>query len=370
MPSPRLPAAALCLCLATAAGMPWAARAQSAVAAAPAIEALEVNADAAFQPGSTLDFMVRGTPRGIARVRVEGSDIDMALAETAPGTYTGTYTVKRSDRLQSTALIRATLLAGGRTTASTFSFPPSFAVATVPPVASAAPASPPVAVQAPPPPAAQVRIDRFEATPVQRLEPGAQLRFAVEGAPGATVTVQWPGLAGALLLREERPGKYAGTYTLREQDTIGNGPVVATLSSGPRRATAQLATPLVQAGLPSAAPAGTMGAAAQSALPLEVTSPGPNAIIDTSQAVLSGRTAPGALVRVRVDAIPPAAPGRAVVAQSVTQQTVQADANGSFSVRIGPNSAPPGSRLEVQLTATQGTRSTPEQRLVLFQRQG
>lgn len=369
MPFPRLPAAALCLCLAAASAMPWAAQAQTTLAA-PAIETLEINADAAFQSGSTLEFMVRGTPRGIARVQVDGSDIDLALRETRPGTYTGTYTVKRADRLQPNALIRATLVAGGRTTASSFSFPPSFKVAAVPPLASPSSASPPVAVQAPPPPAGQVRIDRFEATPVQRLEPGAQLRFAVEGAPGATATVQWPGLAGALLLREEWPGQYAGTYTLRAQDTIGNGPVVATLSSGQRRATAHLTTPLVQAALPSAASAGTMGAAAQSALALEVTSPGPNAIIDASQAVLSGRTAPGALVRVRVDAIPPAAPGRAVVAQSVTRQTVQADANGSFTVRIGPDSAPPGSRLEVQLTATQGTQTTPEQRLVLFQRQG
>lgn len=368
MPFPRLPAAALCLCLAAAGAMPWAAQAQTTLAA-PAIETLEVNADAAFQPGSTLEFMVRGTPRGIARVQVDGSDIDLALRETTPGTYTGTYTVKRAERLQPNALIRATLVAGGRTAASSFSFPPSFAVAAVPPLATPLPASPPVTIQAPPP-AAQVRIDRFEAAPVQRLEPGAQLRFAVEGAPGATVTVQWPGLSGALLLREERPGHYAGTYTLRQQDTIGTGPVVATLSSGQRRATAQLATPLVQAALPAAAPAGTMGAAAQSALALEVTSPGPKAVVDTSQAVLSGRTAPGALVRVRVDAIPPAAPGRAVVAQSITQQTVQADANGSFTVRIGPNRAPPGSRLEVQLTATQGTQTTPEQRLVLFQRQG
>lgn len=369
MPLSRLPAAALCVCLAMAGAMPRPAQAQPTLAA-PAIDALEVNADAAFQPGSTLEFMVRGTPRGIARVRVDSSEVDLGLRETTPGTYTGTYTVKRADRLRPNALIRATLLAGGRTTVANFSFPASFAVAVVPPLAAPAPDSPPVAVQAPPPPASQVRIDRFEATPVQRLEPGAQLRFAVEGAPGATVTVQWPGLAGALLLREERPGQYAGTYTLRQQDTIGTGPVVATLSSGQRRATAELATPLVQVALPAAASAGTMGAAAQSALALEVTSPGPNAIVDTSQAVLSGRTAPGALVRVRVDAIPPAAPGRAVVAQPVTQQTVQADANGSFTVRIGPNSAPPGSRLEVQLTATQGTQTTPRQRLVLFQRQG
>jgi hypothetical protein len=335
----------------------------------PAVDALEVNADAGFQPGSTLDFSVRGSPGGQARVQVPGTPIDLQLRESSPGLYTGSYTVRRTDRLDARALIRARVAANGRSASSEFRFPASFAQQQAAPESVASQqAGTAGAVKPPPPPASNVRIDRFEAAPVARLEPGAQLRFMVEGVPGATVTVDWPGLQGALLLREDQPGRYAGTYTLRSQDTVNPGPVVATLSSGGRRVTAQLATPLVAAA-PAPAPSTAMGAAAPPMLALQLTSPLPNSAADGGQVLLQGRTAPGALVHVRVDAVQPAPPGRMAVAQPVTLQTVQADANGQFSLGIDPQRSPPGTRFDVQVYATQGGQATPEQRLVFF-RQG
>lgn len=384
LPTHRLPAWALAACLAgAAAAQPWPAAAQGTArpALAPAIDGLEVNADAGFLPGSTLDFTVRGTPGGQMRVQVPGSPIDLALKESSPGRYTGSYTVRRTDQLDAQALIRAQLSARGTTARSEFRFPSSFAARLPADTAVAsAPAGPvvtplpsvtgPVNVQAPPPPAAQVRIDRFDAKPVARLAPGERLEFVVEGVPGATVTVDWPGLQGSLLLREERPGRYVGTYTLRPQDTVQPGPAVATLASGGRRVTAQLATPLVATTAPPVTPGTTMGAAAPTMLPLQVTSPLPNATVNGDNMVLQGRTAPGAMVHVRVDAVPPTPPGRVAVAQPVVVQTVQADANGQFTVPFGPRRAAPGTRYDVQLHATHGAQATPEQRMVLFQQPG
>ena len=103
---------------------------------------------------------------------------------------------------------------------------------------------------------------------------------------------------------------------------------------------------------------------------LQITSPGPNAVIDASQLVLQGRTAPGATVNVKVVAVPPTAPGRLAVAQAVTDQTLQADANGNFSLNFGPQRYAPGTRFEVQLIAKHGALAAAEQRLTLFQRQG
>ncbi|TFZ04019.1 hypothetical protein EZ216_10310 [Ramlibacter humi] len=355
-PQRRAGAAAFLLAVASAFGaLPATAQTAPAVrlAAAPAIDALEVNADAGLQPGSVLEFSMRGTPNGIARAEVRDAGVSVALRETRPGIYTGQYTVRRTDRLKPTSLVRGELTVAGRTRNSDFRLPPSFAQAPAEPALMPVPTT-----QVP-----TLHLDRFSAPSVDRLVPGTELRFAIEGTPGAYATVQVPGLPTPVQLREQRPGHYAGQYVLRQQDAVGDGPVIATLRAGERTVTAQLARPLVVA-----VPGNTMGAAPMSVLPLQVISPGPNAAIDASQVVVQGRTAPGASVHVRVDAIAPVAVGRSAVAQTLPPQTVQADANGNFSFNFGPVRAQPGTRFEVNLSAAQGAQSTPEQRIVLFQR--
>ena len=204
--------------------------------AAPAIDALQVDADSGLAPGSTLQFTVRGTPRGKARVQVQGSNVALALKEGARGVYRGSYTVRRADRIDPANLIRASLAVGSRTTVSSYSFPPAFV----------APASNPPAQPQPQQQQAQaLRIHRFAAAPVNKLEPGTELRFSLNGAPGADASFELPGIASGLPMRELRPGQYVGSYTLRQQDILTPGPVVATLRSGERWVTAQLAAPLV-----------------------------------------------------------------------------------------------------------------------------
>lgn len=328
---------------------------QARPAAAPVIDGLEVNADAGLAPGSTLEFTVRGTPNSIARVQVTGSSVSLPLKETRPGIYTGNYTVRKTERgLVPKALIRADLTRNGRTVNSNFSFPASFAMLAANTTA-AAPAP---------------RVDRFTLAPVDRLDPGTELKFSLEGTPRAQVSIQVPGLPMTLPMQEERPGRYIASYTLRKVDTVAPGPVVATLRAGERLTTSQLTIPqqgMAGAPAPGSAP---MGAAPAGPLVLQVTSPGPNATVDASQLVLQGRTSPGANVRVKVDAVTPTTPGRTAVAQAVADQTVTADANGNFSLNFGPQRYAPGTRFEVRLSAHRGNQAAVEQRLVLYQRQG
>ena len=433
-------------------------------AATPEIDALQVNADSGLTSGSTLEFTVRGTPRGQVRVQVPGSSAAISLQEGSRGVYSGNYTIRRADRIDPTKLIRATLSVGSQSTVANYSFPPAFvALANTP--APRQPAQPQGQAQPQPQPqppaqapASALRIERFAAAPVGKLEPGTELRFTLRGAPGANASFELPGIASGLPMREVQPGEYAGSYTLRRQDTLTPGPVVATLRAGDRWVTAPLAEPLVAdsagpvIGNPpprqgeTAAGAGTtvvfgtfddaggsgvdprsvrltiagrdvtaetqvtpqsfsyrgplppgqhtvevtardlagntsqkswtidvgaaaMGAAPATTLPLQVVSPVNRGAARSSDVVIEGRTAPGASVRVQVDAIAPSVGDRASVAQLITQQTVIADANGTFSVNLGSYRAPLGTRFEVSLVANHGGL-TAEQRLVLAPRPG
>lgn len=104
-------------------------------------------------------------------------------------------------------------------------------------------------------------------------------------------------------------------------------------------------------------------------LPLEVTSHRNNAVIDSQGNVqITGRTAPHASVRVQAESVNTIA-GLLGLSQPVTDRTVQADGNGYFSVWIPQATLPiPGTRLDVELTATRGNQ-VAEERLTLV-RQG
>jgi hypothetical protein len=326
----------------------------------PAVQGLDVNADAGLTPGSNLDFTVRGTPGGRARVQVIGTPIDVPLREVAPGVYTGRTTLPRTSHLDGTAVLRTLLAVGPRTVIANHSFP----VALLPreqqlAIAASAPLQP---LQ----PQHVLRIDRFSVEPVDRLLPGTELRFALDGPPGAHATFELPNVAPNLPMQETTTGHYVGNYTLRRQDVLGSGPVTATLRSGDQWVSVPLDGPLI-AGAGGASSV-QMGAAAMMPLTLQIMSPLGESMIDGNGLLVQGRTAPGASVRVQVDLVPPHVPGRSAVAKSVAEQTVVADPNGNFAFSLGPQRVPPGTRYDVLLRASQGSQSTPEQRLVLYQR--
>ena len=212
----------------TLAALPSSAMAQPA---APEVRSLAVDADAGLDAGSRLRFRLIGTPRVQASVRIRGVRDNIALREVEPGVYVGRYTLKRTDRVDPNTDVRALLKRGNRTVLANFEL-------------GATMAAPPVAVAPPPPPVRApdpLRIERFGMAPIERLEPGAELQFALEGMPGAAASVDLPGVERDLRLRETRPGHYEGSYTIRHSDDLRpNRPVVATLRAGDRAVTANL----------------------------------------------------------------------------------------------------------------------------------
>lgn len=208
---------------ATLLALPSSALAQSAT---PELRSLQVMADSGIDAGSTLSITLIGTPRGEASVRIGGLRDAITLTETDRGVYQGRYTIRRSDRIGNDAQVQAVLRQGNRSTSADYL------------LADAMPrqwVTPPVARQP------DMRIDRFGMAPVDRVEPGVELNFAVEGMAGARVTVDLPGVERDFPLRETRPGYYEGGYTLRRGDNLDpSRPAVAALRSGERTVFANL----------------------------------------------------------------------------------------------------------------------------------
>lgn len=337
--------AAACLLGTGVSTLPVAAQAQT-TSQAPQVYGLQVSADDGVQPGSALQFRVEGTPRGRAAVRLNDRLV-IALRETTPGVYRGSYTVKRNDAIDANGLLRASLTRGNRVTTQNYTFPPSM-------IAQAAP--PAVATGTP-------HIESFAVRHAGALEPGAQLNFVLRGAPGGTAAITIPGVARDLALTERRPGVYRGSYTVRRQDNpAAFASTAATLRVGNQLLNTALTEPMA-AGGPSA---NVMGAAGP--LPFAVYSHGNNTVIDTGPQQLRGRTTPYATVRVRIDAVPPLVGQRLGVAQQLMNDTVQADAQGNFAVNFDPRALPlPGTRYEVNFSVASGTQNA-ESKLVLVQR--
>lgn len=230
----------------TLAALPSSALAQPA---APEVQSLAVDADAGLEPGSRLRFRLVGTPRVQASVRIRGVRDNIALREVQPGVYVGRYTLKRTDRVAPDTDVRAVLRRGNRSVLANFELGATMAA---PPVA-VAPPPPPPPVRAPDP----LRIERFGMQPIERIEPGAELQFALDGMPGANASVEMPGIDRNLRLVETRPGHYEGSYTVRHSDAMHpSRPFVATLRAGERVVTASLNMMVVRPGADNRPPNG------------------------------------------------------------------------------------------------------------------
>lgn len=193
--------------------------------AGPEVRSLEATADGRLEPGTVLTFTLEGTPRAQASVRIRGLRETVELREVARGEYVGRYTIKIGDRLDRDSEIRATVRANNLTAAANFELGEILQRTRAPL----------------PPRAAEPRIERFGIVPLERLEPGADIRFALEGTPGGTVLIDLPGVRNDLALQEVRPGHYEGSYTIRRSDNFNpNRPIVATLRVGERVSTTNL----------------------------------------------------------------------------------------------------------------------------------
>lgn len=412
--------------------------------AQPAAEmrSLEVTSDDGLRAGSELEFTVEGTPRARVHLRINGVPRNIALNETERGVYTGSYTIRRQDRISPTNPIQATMRLRNRNIVTNYSFPAGMAN---PPVAAPVSPVPPVAV---------LKIERFSVAPIDKIEPGAELNFSLTGMPGGRAEVEIPGV-NRVPMREVRPGVYEAAYTIRRHDNLTpSRPIVATLRVGDQT----VKTSLTQALTADAKPpvlrnlspregegivdraiisvsatfddAGGVGidpktvrimlsgrnvtadsditaqfftyradlppgrhtvdvsardmagnamrktwdfdvvvpvGARPVTVPLQITSHANNAMVEGGTTTVRGRTAPGAVVDVKVQAIAPIA-GLFGVTQDVLTQKVQADGNGNFSFSFAPQLPLPGTRYEISMVSNKANL-TAESALVLFQKQ-
>lgn len=418
--------------------LPTAAMAQPA---GPELRSLQVTSDDGLKAGSELEFTVEGTARAQINVRIDGVNRNIVLKETERGVYTGSYTIKRQDRISPASAIRAMMRVRNRSIVANYPFPAGM-----------------TNLQAPAPvaPVAALKIERFVVAPIDKIEPGAELRFLMNGMPGGVAEFEIPGVINNVPMREVRPGVYEGTYTIRRLDNLSpSRPIVATLRAGNRTVTSALTQPLTADAKPPVVrnmsprdgeavtdrtamsvsgtfdDAGGVGVdpksvrillsgrnvtadsqitaqfftyradlplgrytvdvtardlagnamrktwsfdvvapvgAAPTTVPLQVTSHANNAVIEGGPVVVRGRTAPGAMVDVKVNAVAALA-GLFGVNQDVLSQRVQADANGNFSFSFAPQLPLPGTRYEVTMVAHKADL-TAESKLVLFQKQG
>lgn len=432
--------AALFLLLPTATALLVAPGTVMAQPAAAELRSLQVETDDGLRAGADLQFTIEGTPRGRVQLKIDGVPRTIVLQETERGVYTGSYTIRRQDRINERSAVRATLKVRNRTITSNYALPVGIGGRDV-----AAPTAPPPGL----------KIDRFSVAPIDKMEPGAELRFTLNGAPGGRADFDIPGVIDNVPMREVQPGVYEGAYTIRRMDNLApSRPAVATLRVGERTVSSTLTQPLIADAKPpvirhvsprdgetiprsrdtsvsgtfddvggvgvdprsvriviagrdvtSAAqitaqfftyradlPAGRYPVevtardmvgngmrqnwtfnvdsqvnAAPTTVQLQVTSHANNATVDRGAVVVRGRTVPGAVVDVKVNAVGTLV-GVFGLNQELLSQRVQADRNGDFSFSFTSQVPLPGTRYEVTMTAGRDGMAATETQLVLFQK--
>jgi hypothetical protein len=383
--------AALCL-LAPAAALfclPAAEARDLAVAAAtaPQTRGLEVNADSGVAAGSQLRLTLDATAGGRATARIPGVDGAIPLRESSPGRYTASYTVRRIDRIDPTAVIRVSFVLGARTLAANYSFPPSFLapVAAAPTLPSALPSlivqtpvrvPAPVAVHSEPLLRAEAPIRASRPPQIADLlpRPGEAVGAGPTLVSGSLTDAAGAGVdpESVRIVVSGRDVTSLAQITPREfsfRDRLPPGRHTVQVTAADRAGNVSQKAWSFDVG------SAVLGAAPP-ALPLTVLNYQNNGTIGHDDTTIRGRTVPFATVHVRVDAIAPF--GRrtdAGVAQGLLSESVQADANGNFSFTFNPRysrdnatSLPvPGTRYDVSITASRDSIST-ESVLMLFQR--
>ena len=112
-----------------AAGAPGA---HGAASAAVAIDGIDVEQVAALGAGAQLRFAVYGTPHASVTLRIEGGWRALALRESEPGIYEGTYVIDARDAIVATSRVTATLQHDGRLAAAALDEPLLRAAAPLP----------------------------------------------------------------------------------------------------------------------------------------------------------------------------------------------------------------------------------------------
>lgn len=201
--------------LLTLAAGPASARGRRAIAPPPQINSVVVTPPNQMAPGSELTFTLEGTPHGVASIRVGNVARVIALPEVDSGVYEGSYTVSSRDRLAPTDLVKALLKVRGRAATLTQALG---AQGTAAPVAAATAVAPIAAATAAV--IAPTVIEKFIVKPVNKIEPGAELKFILNGTPRAKASFSIEEIAKDVPMVETQPGVFEGAYTIRRLDNF------------------------------------------------------------------------------------------------------------------------------------------------------
>ena len=170
--------------------------AHGAASAAVAIDGVDVEQVAALGSGTQLRFAVYGTPHANVTLRIEGGWHVLALRESEPGIYEGTYVVDPRDAIAASSRATATLQHDGQLATAALEGPLVLAAAPLPwadaeraqghGVAPATPPPPAVAAPTPAPPSHSDPVPLIVApvtTPVPTARAAAPPSVVVAHAP-------------------------------------------------------------------------------------------------------------------------------------------------------------------------------------------
>jgi hypothetical protein len=294
------------------------------------------------------------------------------VRQRASGSYTGSYVIRRADRIDPMQLLTARLTYGERTYSRQFNFPTAFQA-----LAMGAAADRSVRRE-------ERREERREARRDERspdildLVPANGERVGERGRTriGARLFDEGSGIDPASVRirlngRDVTPDARVTPDDVTFRDELEPGPYTAEVT-----ARDQAGNMTRKAWTFEVTERGNRGRdrddrRGAGPLPLEVTSHSNNMVIDAAgNLAIQGRTVPNATVRVQVDSIANMG-GTLGLTQPVADHTVQADRNGYFSVAVSPRGALPipGTRFDVRVTSTSGSE-TAEERFSLVQRRG
>ena len=96
---------------------------RGALAVIPKVNRFEVKGSDDLGAGNELDFTVHGTPNAKVSLAITGARGVFFLPEVRPGEYSGTYTIRRADRIAPNSPGTATIVSNGRSTTSTLGRP-------------------------------------------------------------------------------------------------------------------------------------------------------------------------------------------------------------------------------------------------------
>lgn len=206
------------------------------------------------------------------------------------------------------------------------------------------------------------------------LAAGEILLVTVKGTPSSRVTVylvQDGQRVQTLPAQEVSSGTYVVNALIEPKDVTREGIVIARLENGGqvRFMTAEQPARLIEGatgGIQRLTTQEVSATISPSSLLPQITNLRDGDRVSGSSFTLQGTTAPNASVRVNVTASTSLG-GIISAQQTVTNQTVQADAQGRFTVTVRPPIPASGTVYQINLTATSGNQTSPTVTLRLTQ---